>query len=59
MKAAKSKEKNNNLKSRKILKNPETIPRKSHPDLSVPKPRFLDSSRPDPDQSQNVHPAGL
>jgi hypothetical protein len=36
--------------------NPETIPRKSHP---VPKPRFLDSSRPDPDRSQTVHPAGL
>jgi hypothetical protein len=63
MKATKSKEKKKTLQSRKIPKNPKKIPKKSRknpiPTDPVPKPRFLDSSRPNPDRSQNVHPAGL
>jgi hypothetical protein len=41
---------------KKSQNNPEKIP--SQP-IPAQKPQFLDSSRPDPDRSQNVHPAGL
>jgi hypothetical protein len=58
-KAAKSNVENNILlsqKSRKIPKQSRENPIQTDP---VPNPRFLDSSRPNPERSQNVHPAGL